>query len=91
MTQEEKVRAVILLHNNFCRQYDDVMGIEPRLEDYFLDLQNEPEYHNAYEILGALKFLRLLNTCEQDIDTFRDVIYKYEGIWDQRDGIWHHV
>ena len=91
MTQEEKDRAVILLHNNFCRQYDDVIGIEPRLADYFLDLQNEPQFHNAYEILGALKFLRLLNTYEQDIETFRDVIYKYEGIWEQRDGIWHHV
>jgi phage terminase large subunit-like protein len=51
----------------------------------------EDRHHNAYEILGALKFLRLLNTYEQDIETFRDVIYKYEGIWEQRDGIWHHV
>ena len=91
MTQQEKDRAVILLHNNFCRQYDDVMGIEPRLGDYFLNLQDEPQYHNAYEILGAVKFLRLLRTYEQDIDTFRDVVYKYEGIWEQRDGIWHHV
>lgn len=91
MTQEEKDRAVMLLHNNFCRQYDDVAEIEPRLADYFLDIQNQPQYHNAYEILGALKFLRLLNTYEQDIETFRDVIYKYEGIWEQRDGIWHHV
>ena len=91
MTKEEKDRAVILLHNNFCRQYDDVEQIEPRLADYFLDIQNQPQYHNAYEILGAVKFLRLLNTYETDIDTFRDVIYKYEGIWEQRDGIWHHV
>ena len=91
MTKEEKDRAAILLHNNFCRQYDDVAQIEPRLADYFLDIQNQPQYHNAYEILGAVKFLRMLRTYETDIKTFRDVIYKYEGIWEQRNGIWHHV
>ena len=91
MTQQEKDRAVMLLHNNFCRQYDEVSEIEPRLADYFLNLQDEPQYHNAYEILGALKFLRLLRTYETDIETFCDVVYKYEGIWEQRDGIWHHA
>ena len=91
MTKEEKDRAAILLHNNFCRQYDDVAQIEPRLADYFLDIQNQPQYHNAYEILGAVKFLRMLRTYETDIETFRDVIYKYEGVWEKRNGIWHHV
>jgi phage terminase large subunit-like protein len=91
MTKEEKDRAAILLHNNFCRQYDYVAQIEPRLADYFLDIQNQPQYHNAYEILGAVKFLRMLRTYETDIDTFRDVVYKYEGIWEQRDGVWRHI
>ena len=31
-----------------------------------------------------MKFLRLLNTYEQDIETFRDVVYN-TGIWEQRD------
>jgi phage terminase large subunit-like protein len=26
-----------------------------------------------------------------DEETFKDVIYKYEGIWEQRDGVWHHI
>ena len=91
MTQQEKDRSVMLLHNNFGRQYDEVAEIEPRLADYFRNLQDEPQYHNAYEILGAVKFLRLLRTYETDIETFRDVIYKYEGVWEQRNGIWHHV
>ena len=91
MTQQEKDKSVMLLHNNFCRQYDEVAEIEPRLADYFLNLQDEPQYHNAYEILGAVKFLRLLRTYETDIETFRDVIYKYEGVWEQSNGIWHHV
>jgi phage terminase large subunit-like protein len=32
-----------------------------------------------------------LRTYETDIETFRDVIYKYEGMWEQRNGIWHHI
>jgi phage terminase large subunit-like protein len=91
MTQEEKQRAHGLLAERFDDQQLSVFRIEERLGLYYQDLTKEPDYHNAYEILGALKFLRLLNTYEQDIETFRDVIYKYEGIWEQRDGIWHHV
>ena len=91
MTHEEKDSAVMIMHNNFCRQYEQVMEIEQRLADYFVDLQDQPQFHNAYEILGAVKFLRLLRTYETDIETFRDVVYKYEGVWEQRDGIWHHI
>ena len=99
MTQEDKKRAIRLFHNRFFEQYNELMDIEPRLVDYFIDLQNNsglldtmPDHHNAYEILGAVKFLRLLRTYEQDIETFRDVIYKYEGIWrPDSNGVWHHV
>ena len=98
MTQEDKKKALRLFHNRFFEQYDELMDIEPRLVDYFIDLQNNsglldtmPDHHNAYEILGALKFLRLLRTYKTDIETFRDVIYKYEGVWEHRNGIWHHI
>ena len=98
MTQEDKKRALRLFHNRFFEQYDELMDIEPRMVDYFIDLQNNsglldtmPDHHNAYEILGALKFLRLLRTYKTDIETFRDVIYKYEGVWEQRDGVWQHL
>ena len=91
MTQEEKQQAHGLLAERFDEQQLSVFRIEERLGMYMQGLVNNPEHHNAYEILGALKFLRLLRTYEQDIDTFRDVIYKYEGVWEQRDGIWHHV
>lgn len=91
MTQEEKVKAYDLLVSKTQEMGEMLWNIEERLFDYYEDIALNIEYHNAYEILGALKFLRLLNTYEQDIETFRDVIYKYEGIWEQRDGIWHHV
>ena len=98
MTRKDKDKALRLLHNAFCKQYDQVMAISPRLADYLNDLQNNsglldnmPDHHNAYEILSAVKFLRLLRTYETDIETFRDVVYKYEGVWEQRNGVWHHI
>ena len=91
MTQEEKQQAHGLLAERFDEQQLSVFRIEERLGMYMQGLVNNPDHHNAYEILGALKFLRLLRTYEQDIKTFRDVIYKYEGVWEQREGIWHHV
>lgn len=91
MTQEEKQQAHGLLAERFNEQQLSVFRIEERLGMYMQGLVNNPDHHNAYEILGALKFLRMLRTYEQDIKTFRDVIYKYEGVWEQRDGIWHHV
>lgn len=91
MTKEDKQRAHGLLAERFAEQEQSVFGIEERLGLYLQGLVNEPDQHNAYELLGAIKFLRLLRTYEQDIDTFRDVIYKYEGIWEQRDGLWHHM
>ena len=91
MTKEEKQTAIDMLSDAYDRQWPNLNSIEPRLRDYIYDVCTFDKSHNAYEILGALKFLRLLNTYEQDIDTFRDVIYKYEGIWEKRDGLWHHI
>ena len=91
MTQEEKQKAVEILREGFDNQMGTLFMVEERLGQYVRGLIEEPDYHNAYEILGAVKFLRLLRTYETDIETFRDVIYKYEGVWEQRNGIWHHI
>ena len=91
MTQEDKQRYVTMLSNAIGMQWHAIEQAEPRLLTYLRGIVDEPQYHNAYEVLGAIKFLRLLRTYETDIDTFHDVIFKYEGIWEQRDGIWHHV
>ena len=92
MTQEEKQQAHALLSERLTEQHQQVTDIEPRLAAYLDDLTEHPEAHNGNELLGAIKFLRLLRTYEQDIETFRDVVYKYEGIWQQTDGgMWHHI
>lgn len=91
MTQEEKDKAVDELRELLQVQWHETADIEFRLYAYLNGLISEPQYHNAYEIKGAIKFLRLLGTYELDIETFRDVIYKYEGTWDNSDGVWRHV
>lgn len=92
MTQEEKLKAHALLSERLAEQHQQVTDIEPRLAAYLDDLTEHPEAHNGNELLGAIKFLRLLRTYETDIETFRDVVYKYEGIWQQTDGgMWRHM
>ncbi len=92
MSKEQKEIALSLLHLSFNEtEMMMVRNIEPRLSDYICGLIVHPEWHNAYEILGAVKFLRLLRTYELDIETFEDVMYKYEGTWERDDnGIWRH-
>ena len=92
MTQEEKVKAYDLLVSKTQEMGEMLQNIEERLFDYYEDIALNIEYHNAYEILGALKFLRLLRTYQIDIETFQDVIFKYEGRWEQYyGGYWHHI
>ena len=91
MTQEDKNKDVDELREMLQVQWHETADIEFRLYEYLNGLISEPQYHNAYEIKGAIKFLRLLGTYELDIETFRDVIYKYEGTWDNSDGVWRHV
>ena len=91
MTQEEKDKAQYLLVGLIDNCEAQLKDIEPRLYDYLTGVATVGRHHNAYEVLGAIKFLRLLRTYEMDIDTFRDAIFKYEGIWEQRDGVWCHV
>ena len=92
MTQEEKVKAYDLLVSKTQEMGEMLQNIEERLFDYYEDIALNIEHHNAYEILGALKFLRLLRTYQIDIETFQDVIFKYEGRWEQYyGGYWHHI
>ena len=92
MTQEEKQQAHALLSERLTEQHQQVTDIEPRLAAYLDDLTEHPEAHNGNELLGAIKFLRLLRSYETDIETFRDVVYKSEGLWEQTDdGMWRHM
>ena len=103
MTQQDKNKALAELEHSYLMTFEDdevssLYKIEPRLNAYYVSLLNksgwhqlDPDEHNLYEILCAIKFLRLMRTYVVDVETLRDVIYKYEGIWKEDNGIWVHM
>jgi phage terminase large subunit-like protein len=92
MTKEDKLKAIEMLAEAYDNQWPTLNSIEPRLREYIYDVATFETAHNAYEVLGAVKFLRLLRTYEIDIETFRDVVWKYEGRWEKTaDGLWQHI
>lgn len=98
--EEKKQKAIDILRRRYDEQRQQVADIEPRLTDYFVDLcthssvvHDDPEdRHNLYEILDAIKFLRLLRTYEFNHKKVAQVIRLREGQWQQSpDGRWHHL
>ena len=91
MTKEDKKKDVAKLWKLLDVQGENVRNIEPRLLEYLTGIASHPEWHNGNEVRGALRFLRLFETYEKDVDTFADVVYKYEGTWERdMNGIWRH-
>ena len=92
MTQEEKQQAHAILSKSFDEiKLLQLRMIDPRLSEYICGLINNPDLHNGYEILGAVKFLRLLRTYDFDAAKVRQIIHLREGDWvrDER-GRMHH-
>ena len=98
-----KSSALAALRRRYAEQRGQVLGIEPRLADYFdglvtvepnadADPQDPQPAHNIYELLGGLKFLRLLRTYPFNVRKVHQVIRLREGIWQQNArGRWQHV
>ncbi len=94
MTPEQKKQA----HEILCRRFGDdtvqraCYAIDDRLGQYFDDICKAPDLHNGYEILCAVKFLRLLRTYEFNERKVQQIIYMREGEWRQdNNGRWQHV
>ena len=52
--------------------------IDPRLQEYFEALVSCPDAHNVYELLAAVKFLRLLETYDYDTPAAVNFMRFYE-------------
>lgn len=91
MTREQKQQAVSILHEHYEKQLKDVFMIDERLCEYFRNLIWHADKHNAYEILCAIKFLRLLRTYEFNTKKVKQVIRLREGEWKRDNGVWKHV
>ena len=99
--QEIKQRAIDKL--NAMLEDDKVWAtlgeIDSRLIDYFLHLSgqvsadpdDDGDLHNVYEVLGGIKFLRLLATYPFNRKKVKKIIRLREGEWVQEGTAWRHV
>lgn len=100
MTQKEKQQAIDQLREAVNSHHALLEDIEPRLAEYYDHLcqhtgteKGDPDdLHNGYELLCALRLLRLLQTYPLNREKIDQVLYMGEGEW-RRDGqgYWQHV
>ena len=99
MTQEEKQQAHEILNKRLYETIENtatmcelLKSIDLRLQEYFVGISDNPSLHNGYEILCAVKFLRLLRTYEFNEKKVQQIIKLREGEWTQDErGRWHHI
>lgn len=78
--QQIKQEAVERITSLIPKQAKQLEEIDPRLLTYYNGLTN-PTLHNAAEILGGIKFLRILRTYTFSHKKVRHAIQLYEGRW----------
>ena len=92
MTKEEKQQAHDILVDYAEGMLPILADIDQRLAEYFDGLIAHPDTHNGYEILCAVKFLRLMKTYDFNIERVQQIIRLREGDWEQGDdGRWRHI
>ncbi|MFW5600739.1 MAG: terminase large subunit domain-containing protein [Prevotella sp.] len=98
--QEQKQAAIDLLKERFDGKEKILAEIDDRLLYYFADLcsdssadtDDENDHHNVYELLGAAKFLRMLDTYTFNRKKVQTIIRLREGEWERdMSGRWHHL
>jgi len=93
--REKKAVALETLRRRYDEQRKQVEGIEARLAWYFEDIcehsDGDDDRHNYYEVLGAIRFLRLLRVYEFDQKKFERVLKMREGEWRKKGSMWVHV
>ena len=98
--QEQKQAAIDLLKERFYGKEKILAEIDDRLLYYFADLcasssadtDDDNDHHNVYEILGASKFLRMLDTYTFNRKKVQTIIRLREGEWERdRSGRWRHL
>lgn len=96
---EKKQAAIDLLRKRYEEQRKQVAKIDERMTQYYewilqhvsADPNDENDLVNCYEVLCAVKFLRLLRTYDFNHKKVRQVIKLREGTWKQINGAWQHI
>lgn len=87
--RELKKAAISMLAERLPKYSEKLNDIDERVLEYFQGLL-DGERHNLYELLGGLKFLRLLDVYPFVKSRARHAIKLYEGVWEKKGGIYHH-
>ena len=78
--QQTKADALTMLADMLPAYRERLTAIDPRLLTYYEGL-TDGNLHNVYEVLGGLKFLRILRTYKFSQKKVRHAIQLYEGRW----------
>lgn len=97
--QEQKQKAIDILRAELPRHEQTLRELDPRLHEYIEDVathssareDDDDDVHNLYEVLGAVRFLRLLDTYPFNRRKFQTVVKLREGGWEQDGKTWRHV
>ena len=97
--QQRKQQAIDLLESRYRGMENVCEGIDMRLRMYFEDLlehssarlDDPNDWHGLYELLGAAKFLRCLDTYNFNTKKVQTVIRLREGEWRQDGNAWRHI
>lgn len=96
--QKLKLKAIEMLRAQVPLQAHQLQELDARLLEYYQDLIEhssiEPDdpndWHCLWELLAALKLLRLFRHYVLDIPKMHQVIRLREGEWHQEGNIWKH-
>lgn len=91
MTIEEKHNAVEILQRRLPPLIQQLEDVDERLVQYFTELAENPDWHNGYEILCGVRFLRYIRTYGFNIKRVRQIIKLREGNWECVNGKWRHI
>lgn len=78
--QQTKADALAMLADMLPTYRERLTAIDPRLLTYYEGLA-DGNLHNLYEVLGGIKFLRILRTYKFSQKKVRHAIQLYEGRW----------
>ena len=90
---EAKSVAVETLRSMLCdRDYlKELEFVDERLRHYVSDVSENDEFHNIYEVLGVIRFLRYCDTYYLDASIMRKIFLAMEGEWGNIGGSWRHI
>ena len=96
--QEFKLKAIEMLKEQVPIQAQQLQELDPRLLEYYQDLiehssvdpDDQNDWHCLWELLAALKLLRIFRHYVLDIPKMHQVIRLREGEWHKEGNIWKH-